>query len=198
MGGAVADDTKLTPETTYGALKAIGEQLVNDYTRRGFFDGRTARLPTVIIRPGRPNAAASSWVSSVFREPIAGQPAVVPIDLDVAVPVSGYATVVENLYRLHEVGADRLGADRAINFPAIAVTARQMISAVRTTVTDRELGPITHELDPAVSTIFSGWATALGVRAGAAVGAGSGRFARIDHPRPTFATTAVLRSSLAE
>lgn len=158
VGGAVADDTKLTPETTYGALKAIGEQLVNDYTRRGFFDGRTARLPTVIIRPGRPNAAASSWVSSVFREPIAGQPAVVPIDLDLAVPVSGYATVVENLYRLHEVGADRLGADRAINFPAIAVTARQMISAVRTTVTDRELGPITHELDPAVSTIFSGWA----------------------------------------
>jgi D-erythronate 2-dehydrogenase len=158
VAGAVGDDTKLTPETTYGALKAIGEQLVNDYTRRGFFDGRTARLPTVIIRPGRPNAAASSWVSSVFREPIAGEPAVVPIDLDVAVPVSGYATVVENLYRLHEVGADRLGADRAINLPAIAVTARQMISAVRATVTDRKLGPITNEHDRAVAMIFSGWA----------------------------------------
>jgi nucleoside-diphosphate-sugar epimerase len=158
VAGTVGDDTKLTPETTYGALKAVGEQLVNDYTRRGFFDGRTARLPTVIIRPGRPNAAASSWVSSVFREPIDGQPAVVPIDLDVPVPVSGYATIVENLYRLHEADTSQLGADRAINFPAIAVTARQMIDALRATITDRTLGPITNQLDRKISTIFTGWA----------------------------------------
>jgi nucleoside-diphosphate-sugar epimerase len=158
VADTVTDDTKHTPETTYGTLKAIGELLVNDFTRRGFLDGRTARLPTVIIRPGRPNAAASSWVSGVFREPISGQPAVVPIDLDISVPVSGYATVVENLLRLHEVDGARIGKDRAVNLPALAVTARQMTDALRSTVDDRELGPITHRIDPTIAGIFAGWA----------------------------------------
>jgi nucleoside-diphosphate-sugar epimerase len=163
FGGAAAadtvtDDTKLTPETTYGMLKAIGELLVNDYTRRGFIDGRTCRLPTVIIRPGRPNAAASSWVSGVFREPISGQPAVVPIDLDIPVPLSGYSTVVGNLLRVHEVDGDRIGADRAINLPAISFTGRQMIQAVRSSVRDREIGSITHRIDPSIAKVFAGWA----------------------------------------
>ena len=154
----VGDDTKLTPETTYGTMKAIGELLLNDYTRRGFLDGRTGRLPTVIIRPGQPNAAASSWVSSVFREPIGGQPAVVPIDPDISVPVSGYATVIENLVRLHEIDGDRIGADRAVNLPSLSATARQMTDALIATVGDRELGQITHRPDPAISTVFAGWA----------------------------------------
>ena len=158
VADTVTDDTKLTPETTYGMLKAIGELLVNDYTRRGFFDGRTCRLPTVIIRPGRPNAAASSWVSSVFREPISGQPAVVPIDLDIPVPLSGYATVIENLLRMHEVDGDRIGADRAVNLPAISLTGRQMIQAVVSSVHDREIGSITHRIDPTISRMFAGWA----------------------------------------
>jgi D-erythronate 2-dehydrogenase len=139
-------------------LKAIGELLVNDYTRRGFIDGRTCRLPTVIIRPGRPNAAASSWVSGVFREPISGQPAVVPIDLDIPVPLSGYSTVVGNLLRVHEVDGDRIGADRAINLPAISFTGRQMIQAVRSSVRDREIGSITHRIDPSIAKVFAGWA----------------------------------------
>jgi nucleoside-diphosphate-sugar epimerase len=157
VADTVTDETKLTPETTYGTLKAIGELLVNDYTRRGFFDGRTCRLPTVIIRPGRPNAAASSWVSSVFREPIGGQSAVVPIDLDVPVPVSSYSTVVENLLRVHEVDGELIGADRALNLPAISVTGRQMIEAV-VSVHDREIGPIAHRIDPTISKVFAGWA----------------------------------------
>jgi nucleoside-diphosphate-sugar epimerase len=158
VADTVADDTKLTPETTYGTLKAIGELLVNDYTRRGFIDGRTCRLPTVIIRPGRPNAAASSWVSSVFREPISGQSAVVPIDLDIPVPLAGYATVVENMLRMHEVDGQRIGTDRAVNFPAISVTARQMIEAVSSTVDDRQIGTITHQIDPSISKVFAVWA----------------------------------------
>jgi nucleoside-diphosphate-sugar epimerase len=154
----VTDDTKLTPETTYGMLKAIGELLLNDYTRRGFVDGRTCRLPTVIIRPGRPNAAASSWVSGVFREPIGGRPAVVPIDLDIPVPLTGYSTVVENLLRMHEVDGALIGADRAVNLPAVCFTARQMIEAVSSTVNDRELGQISHRIDPSISKLFAGWA----------------------------------------
>jgi hypothetical protein len=112
----------------------------------------------VIIRPGRPNAAASSWVSGVFREPINGQPAVVPIDLDIPVPLSGYATVIENLLRMHEVDGDRIGADRAVNLPAIFLTGRQMIEALTSAVHDREIGSITHRIDPSISRFFAGWA----------------------------------------
>jgi nucleoside-diphosphate-sugar epimerase len=158
VADTVTDDTKLTPETTYGMLKAIGELLVNDYTRRGFVDGRTCRLPTVIIRPGRPNAAASSWVSGVFREPINGQPAVVPIDLDIPVPLAGYATVIENLLRMHEVDGHRIGADRAVNLPAVSFTGRQMIEAMISSVHDRKIGTITHRLDPSIAKMFAGWA----------------------------------------
>ena len=79
-GVAVGDGTKQAPASTYGMTKAVGELWVNEWTRRGWVDGRTARLPTVIVRPGRPNAAASSFASGVFREPLAGLPAVVPVD----------------------------------------------------------------------------------------------------------------------
>ena len=106
------DSTKLTPATTYGTTKAICELLVNDYTRKGFLDGRTARLPTVVIRPGRPNAAASSWVSGIFRERLNGEECIVPVDPGTRVPLAGYRTVVENLVRLHELGPKVLGSDR--------------------------------------------------------------------------------------
>jgi nucleoside-diphosphate-sugar epimerase len=156
--GTVSDSTKLTPQTTYGMTKAIGELLVDDYTRRGFIDGRSGRLPTVIIRPGRPNAAASSWVSGLFREPLGGQEAVLPVDLDTRHPVTGYRTLVDNLVRLHEVSGADIGPDRSVNLPALSVTAREMIDALRAAAPGRALGPIVHRPDPAIQRIFSGWA----------------------------------------
>lgn len=157
VAGPVSEATRLIPETTYGMTKAIGELLVNDYTRKGFVDGRSARLPTVIVRPGRPNAAASSWVSGIFREPLAGVEAVVPVDLDIRVPVSGYRTVAENLIRLHEVDGAALGADRSLNLPAVAPTPRDMVAALRRAAGDRPLGPIVHRPDPLVAQIFATW-----------------------------------------
>lgn len=153
----VSDSTKATPQTTYGMTKAIGELLINDYTRRGFVDGRSARLPTVIIRPGRPNAAASSWVSGLFREPLAGAEAVVPVDLDTRHPVTGYRTLVDNLVRLHEVRGADLGPDRAVNLPALPVTAHQMIDALTAATPDRVLGPVVHRPDASIQQIFAGW-----------------------------------------
>lgn len=162
FGGPVAadlasDTTKLLPETTYGTTKAICELLVNDYSRRGFLDGRSARLPTVVIRPGRPNAAASSWVSGLFREPLNGEECVVPVDAGTRVPISGYRTVVENLIRLHEVDRDMLGSDRGLNLPALDLTAQDMIDALRRSA-DRELGPIHLRPDPAIVAMYRGWA----------------------------------------
>ena len=121
------DDRKLTPETTYGTTKAVCELLVNEYTRKGFVDGRSARLPTVVIRPGKPNGAASSWVSGILREPMNGVESVLPVDPGTRVPLSGYRTIVDNLVRLHEVDGAALGPDRALNLPALNVTAQEMI-----------------------------------------------------------------------
>jgi nucleoside-diphosphate-sugar epimerase len=162
FGGEAAQDvagdlTKLTPGTTYGTTKAIGELLVNDYTRKGFLDGRSARLPTVVIRPGRPNAAASSWVSGVFREPLAGEECVVPVDGGTRVPLSGYRTIIDNLIRLHEADGSALGADRGLNLPALAVTAQEMIDGLRA-ATDRPLGPISVRPDPDIGAFYRDWA----------------------------------------
>jgi len=156
----VSDGTKLTPETTYGATKAIVELLINDCTRKGYVDGRSARLPTVIIRPGRPNAAASSWVSGIFREPLNGQNVVVPVDLDLPVLVAGYRTVVNNLILLHDVRSDALGFDRAMNLPAIAATANEMTRTLGEVAGERITRFIRHEPDALVSRIFAGWAQA--------------------------------------
>ena len=100
------DATKHTPRTTYGVTKAICELILNDHTRKGHFDGRTARLPTVIIRPGKPNAAASSWASGMFREPLNGEPCALPVRRTQQHPMTGYRTVVESFIALHEVPAD--------------------------------------------------------------------------------------------
>jgi len=129
MPETVADGTKVTPQTTYGTTKASSELLVNDYTRKGFLDGRAARLPTVIIRPGAPNAAASSFASAVFREPLAGRDYALPVELDTRMPVIGARTAVECLMRLAEVDPGALGADRALNLPSLSVTAGEMVRA---------------------------------------------------------------------
>jgi D-erythronate 2-dehydrogenase len=158
MPEVVSDNTKLTPETTYGTTKAICELLVNDYARKGFVDGRTARLPTVAIRPGRPNTAASSWVSGIFREPLNGEECVMPVELTTRVPLSGYRTVVDNFVRLHELDGEALGNDRAVNLPALDVTGQEMVEGLQKAA-DRPLGPINVRPDPAIMKIYTGWAT---------------------------------------
>lgn len=158
MPEVVGDTTKLTPETTYGTTKAICELLVNDYTRKGFLDGRSARLPTVVIRPGKPNPAASAWVSGIFREPLNGLPCVVPVGLDTRVPIGGYRTVVEGFIRLHEAAGEALGDDRALNFPSIDATAREMIASLKRVAGDRPLGSIEARPDPSTEAIYRTWA----------------------------------------
>jgi len=122
MSQMMSDMTKQLPQTTYGITKAICEMLVNDHTRKGHFDGRSVRLPTVIIRPGKPNAAASSWASGMFREPLNGEACLLPIRRDQPHPMTGYRTVIESFIALAEVDESRLGKDRAYVLPAHRVT----------------------------------------------------------------------------
>ncbi len=157
MPDTVGDTSKLTPQTTYGATKAIGELLINDYSRKGFLDGRSARLPTVIVRPGKPNLAASSFVSGLFREPLAGKPCKIPVAPEQMMPVLGYRSIVNGIIRLAEVPASELGTDRGVGLPAINATVNQMMAALKNAAGNRHLGEHVLEHDAVIAKIVSGW-----------------------------------------
>ena len=160
--GEVDDETSLRPRSTYGTTKAALELLVNDYTRKGYIDGRTARLATVIIRPGSPNAAASSWCSSIFREPLAGKPCALPVPLDTRTAVIGARTTVAGLLRLHELGAPALGSDRALPLPRALGDGRRN---GRSRETQRRRTPSgrrsASRSTPQIAALVHGWPTRL-------------------------------------
>src|SRR5205814_8381839 len=128
----VGDDTLATPKTSYGTHKLICEHLVADYSRKGYIDGRSARLMTVTVRPGRPNGAASSFFSGIIREPLAGQTAPCPVPLDTAHPVSSPARTVDALIAVYEASREALGGRTALNLPALNITVREMLDALET------------------------------------------------------------------
>lgn len=166
----VGDTVKQTPQTTYGVTKAIGELLINDYSRKGFLDGRSARLPTVIVRPGKPNKAASSFASGVFREPLNGETCILPVRPETVMPVLGFRTAVENMIRLHELDAVQLGTDRAVGLPSLDVTVVQMIESLRRVAAGRRLGEIRVERDPFIERIVAGWPVSTDSARAAALG----------------------------
>lgn len=168
MEATNSDRTKLTPQTTYGMTKAICELLVNDYSRKGYFDGRSARLPTVIVRPGKPNAAASGWASGMFREPLRGVDCPLPVRRTQAHPMTGYRTVIASLIALHDVSESKFGDDRAFGLPARSVTPQQA-DAVLSRIAElrgMKLGRIVDAFDGRIQGIVDRWPTAVdGARA---------------------------------
>ncbi len=153
----VDDYSKLTPTTTYGVTKTIGELLINEYSRKQFFDGRSARLPTVVIRPGKPNKAASSFVSGLFREPLAGESCVIPVDPAQPMSVLGYRATVDGIIRLAELSSDKLGTDRGVGLPAFNVTVRQLMEALKNATGRQNPGEHILRIDDAIVAICSGW-----------------------------------------
>tara|TARA_B100000674_G_scaffold53775_1_gene37378 strand:- start:968 stop:1954 length:987 start_codon:yes stop_codon:yes gene_type:complete len=168
MPTPVGDLTKHTPRTTYGMTKAICELLLNDHVRKGHFDGRAVRLPTVIIRPGQPNAAASGWASGMFREPLKGESCALPVHRHQPHPMTGFRTVVESFIALHEIPSEKLGEDRGYCLPAHQVTP-ELAETVLTEVSAQRgltLGPIEDAFDPRIQAIVDTWPTAVdGTRA---------------------------------
>ena len=155
--GTVGDDTLPRPQSSYGVQKFIGEQLVADYTRKGFVRGRSVRLMTVAVRPGKPNAAASSFVSGIIREPLAGQRATCPVPPDTPIALSSPRRTLEGILRAAAVGDAAWGSRTAMNLPALATTPRSMADAM-----DRVAGYAASELidwadDPVIGAIVRSW-----------------------------------------
>ena len=166
----VPDDAPLTPHSSYGTQKVIGELLVADLSRRGALDGRSLRLPTVTVRPGLPNRAASSFASGVIREPLAGVEAICPVAPGTRMWVQSPVAVIENLLVGHDAPAAAFAASRSVNVPGISVAVGDMVAALREVAGDAVADRVRWQLDPAVDRIISTWPAALAAEHGHALG----------------------------
>ncbi len=157
MPDVIEDDTAPFPQSSYGAEKVICELLVNDYSRRGFIDGRVLRLPTIVVRPGKPNAAASSFASGIIREPLAGERAVCPVDPATPMWLMSPAAAVVALIHGHDLATGDLGSNRVVNLPGLTVTVRGMIDSLARIGGEEAAGLVVWEPDPSVAAIVNSW-----------------------------------------
>lgn len=153
----IEDHTLPTPQSSYGIQKFICEQLVADYTRKGYVDGRAARLMTVSVRPGRPNGAASGFLSGIVREPLAGLPAVCPVPPETRVALASPATTIAGLLAVAEASREDFGGRTALNLPALTVTVQQMLDALHAVGGDEARSLVRFERDPHIERIVGGW-----------------------------------------
>jgi nucleoside-diphosphate-sugar epimerase len=155
------EDFAATPLTSYGTQKAIGELLLADYTRRGFVDGVGIRLPTICIRPGRPNQAASGFFSSILREPLVGQEAILPVPETVRHWFASPRSAVRFCLRAATIDSAVIGPRRTLSMPGLSATVGEQIEALRRAAGEPAVGLIRHEPDPTIMKMIDGWARAL-------------------------------------
>lgn len=159
MPDVLDDATPLTPQTSYGSQKAIGELLVNDYSRKGFIDGRCLRLPTIVVRAGKPNAAASSFASSIIREPLQGEAVACPVSGKTGVWLLSPRQVVASFLHAADLAPDAWGASRSVALPGMTVTVQEMLAALSRVAGDGVAARVTFEPDPFIERIVYGWPT---------------------------------------
>jgi nucleoside-diphosphate-sugar epimerase len=168
--GPVDDMTLPRPQSSYGIQKFIGEQLVAEYTRRGFVRGRSVRLMTVSVRPGRPNAAASSFLSSIIREPLAGERATCPVPPDTAVALSSPRKTLDGLLRAVGASDSEWGSHTAMNLPALTTTPREMVTALARVAGDDPASLVGWTNVPAIADIVTTWAAVFATPRAEALG----------------------------
>ncbi len=155
----LTESTQIQPQNTYGVTKAMAELVMADYRRRGWVDARTLRLPTVTVRPGKPNAAASSFASSIIREPLAGLPAICPVDPEMAMWVASPDAAAKALWHAPSVATDDWPAFGAVNVPGLQVKVADMIAALRARAGGKTAALIEMALDPRIMSIVGTWPT---------------------------------------
>lgn len=165
----ITDQTAVTPQSSYGTQKAVCELLINDYSRKGFIDGRVLRLPTVCVRPGKPNAAASSFASSIIREPVQGDRTTCPVDLSLELWLSSPDTVTHNLAHALTLKADQFTSTRTLNLPGITVSVQSMLDDLAAVAGEDARAKVDCQYDESISRIVASWpskfdiSTALGL-----------------------------------
>ncbi|NEB01009.1 D-erythronate dehydrogenase [Streptomyces sp. SID13726] len=191
LPAAVGETTLPVPRSSYGTQKLMCEHLVADCTRRGFVDGRVVRLMTVAVRPGRPNAAASGFLSGIVREPLAGLPAVCPVDPGLKVALSSPRRTVAGILRVAEAqrgtGAGYLEGPLPVNLPALTVSVADILATLRQVAGDTVADRVTLAPDPAIEAIVTSWPAVFDYSRAAALGL---------EPDPDFLS--VLRDYLAD
>jgi nucleoside-diphosphate-sugar epimerase len=154
---SIPDDFHLTPLTSYGTQKAIGEALLADYTRRGFCHGVGIRLPSIVVRPGKPNKAASGFFSGIIREPLAGEDAVLPVAETVVHTHASPRAAIGFLVHAAGLAPDALGPRINLSMPGVCCTVAEQIAALRRIAGERAAARIRREHDPLVARIVDGW-----------------------------------------
>jgi nucleoside-diphosphate-sugar epimerase len=167
---AIDDEFLSAPLTSYGTQKAIGELLLSDYSRRGFMDGIGIRLPTICVRPGKPNKAASGFFSGIIREPLAGQEAVLPVPETVRHWFASPRAAVGFLIHASQLRTEQLGARRNLNMPGVSATVAEQIEALRKVAGDKVAQRIRREPDATIQRIVEGWPRNFDAKRAAALG----------------------------
>ena len=166
----VPDDLAVTPQTSYGTQKAMAELLINDYTRRGFVDGRSLRLPTISVRPGRPNAAASSFASGIIREPLNGETSVCPVSAATRVWLLSPRTVIECFIKAHDIDGATLGSNRLLSLPGMSISVGDMVASLGRVAGPDVAARVRFEPDPRIERMVATWPGELAATRARALG----------------------------
>ena len=168
----ISDEFLSAPQTSYGAQKAITEMLISDYSRKGFIDGISIRLPTICVRPGKPNLAASGFFSGIIREPLNNNEAILPVSDQVRHWHASPRSAIHFLIHAGKMDLKTLGSRRSLNMPGVSCTVEEQIEALRNVAGNEIVTKIKHKTDPKITKIVDGWprnfdpvrATALGFK----------------------------------
>jgi D-erythronate 2-dehydrogenase len=158
LPAVVTDATAATPQGSYGVQKLIGEQLVQDYSRKGFIDGRAVRVPTVVVRPGKPNGAASGFASGIIREPLGGIDAVLPVDPKTKMWIASPRAVVGMFLRALELAPDAWGWSRVLNLPGLVASMEDELAALKAVGGDAAVARVKYQSDAKIAKLVDTWA----------------------------------------
>ena len=170
MPPVIEDGTTLTPQTSYGTQKAIGELLINDYSRKGFIDGRSLRLPTIVVRPGKPNLAGSTFASSIIRDPLQGQSAVCPVAPESKMWILSPRQAVHSFIHAAEIPAAKWGSSRAVALPGLTVSIQEMVDNLADIAGPAVAERISWEPDDFIQQLVDGWPYRLAPKRAEALG----------------------------